>query len=132
LASSVRTFRRCCIGPIRAFRRSYMKNGARDRPGLARHPQGTLNMCLAIPARIVELLAGDQCRVELGGVRKEISLALVDGAAVGDYVIVHVGYALTKLDPEEAAQTLALFAEAGIDPAGALAGDGLPTNEAAR
>jgi len=57
-------------------------------------------MCLAIPARIVELLAGDQCRVELGGVRKEISLALVDGAAVGDYVIVHVGYALTRLDPE--------------------------------
>ena len=89
-------------------------------------------MCLAIPARIVELLAGDQCRVELGGVRKEISLALVDDAAVGDYVIVHVGYALTKLDPEEAAQTLALFAEAGIDPAGALAGDGLPTAEAAR
>jgi hydrogenase expression/formation protein HypC len=89
-------------------------------------------MCLAIPARIVELLDGDQCRVELGGVRKEISLALVDGAAVGDYVIVHVGYALTKLDPEEAAQTLALFAEAGIDPAGALAGDGLPTTEAAR
>ncbi|MBP9655940.1 MAG: HypC/HybG/HupF family hydrogenase formation chaperone [Rhodocyclaceae bacterium] len=89
-------------------------------------------MCLAIPARIVELLDGDQCRVELGGVRKEISLALVDDAAVGDYVIVHVGYALTKLDPEEAAQTLALFAEAGIDPAGALAGDGLPTAEAAR
>ena len=89
-------------------------------------------MCPAIPARIVELLDGDQCRVELGGVRKEISLALVDDAAVGDYVIVHVGYALTKLDPEEAAQTLALFAEAGIDPAGALAGDGLPTAEAAR
>ena len=89
-------------------------------------------MCLAIPARIVELLPDDQCRVELGGVRKEISLALVDDAAVGDYVIVHVGYALTKLDPEEAAQTLALFAEAGIDPAGALAGDGLPTTEAAR
>ena len=89
-------------------------------------------MCLALPARIVELLTGDQCRVELGGVRKEISLALVDDAAVGDYVIVHVGYALTRLDPEEAAQTLALFAEAGIDPAGALAGDGLPTTEAAR
>ena len=73
-------------------------------------------MCLAIPARIVELLDGDQCRVELGGVRKEISLALADGAAVGDYVIVHVGYALTKLDAEEAAQTLALIAEAGIAP----------------
>jgi len=80
-------------------------------------------MCLAIPARIVELLAGDQCRVELGGVRKEISLALVDGAAVGDYVIVHVGYALTRLDPEEAAQTLALIADAGIDPARARGGE---------
>ena len=80
-------------------------------------------MCLAIPARIVELLAGDHCRVELGGVRKEISLALVDGAAVGDYVIVHVGYALTRLDPEEAAQTLALIADAGIDPARALGGE---------
>lgn len=76
-------------------------------------------MCLAIPARIVELLEGDACRVDLGGVRKEISLALVDGAEVGDYVIVHVGFALSKLDPEEAARTLALFAEAGIDVAAA-------------
>ena len=74
-------------------------------------------MCLAIPARIVELLDGDQCRVELGGVRKEISLALVDGAAVGDYVIVHVGFALSRLDPEEAEQTLALFAQTGAGPA---------------
>ena len=88
-------------------------------------------MCLALPARVAALLPDEMAVVDLGGVRKEISLALVD-AAVGDYVIVHVGYALTKLDPEEAAQTLALFAEAGIDPAGALAGDGLPTTEAAR
>lgn len=72
-------------------------------------------MCLAIPARIVEIMEDDACRVDLGGVRKEISLALVDGAQVGDYVIVHVGYALTKLDPEEAERTLSLFAEAGID-----------------
>jgi hydrogenase expression/formation protein HypC len=76
-------------------------------------------MCLAVPARIVELLEGDACRVDLGGVRKEISLALVDGAEVGDYVIVHVGFALSKLDPDEAARTLALFAEAGIDVAAA-------------
>jgi hydrogenase expression/formation protein HypC len=48
----------------------------------------------------------------LAGV-KEISLALVDGVAVGDYVIVHVGYALNKLDPEEAEKTLKLFAEMG-------------------
>lgn len=74
-------------------------------------------MCLAIPARIVEMLAGERCRVDLGGVRKDISLALVDGATLGDYVIVHVGYALARLDPNEAERTLALFAEAGIDPA---------------
>jgi hydrogenase expression/formation protein HypC len=72
-------------------------------------------MCLAIPARIVEMLQGDQCRVDLGGVRKEISLALLDDAQVGDYVIVHVGYALSKLDVDEAERTLALFAEAGFD-----------------
>jgi hydrogenase expression/formation protein HypC len=67
-------------------------------------------MCLAIPARVVELRAGDQATIDLGGVRKEISLALVEGVAPGDYVIVHVGYALQKVDPEEAARTLALFA----------------------
>ncbi|MBI4998384.1 MAG: HypC/HybG/HupF family hydrogenase formation chaperone [Rhodocyclales bacterium] len=70
-------------------------------------------MCLAIPARVAEILAGDQAVVDLGGVRKDISLALVDGVQVGDYVIVHVGYALNKLDPEEAERTLALFAEMG-------------------
>ena len=70
-------------------------------------------MCLAIPARVVELGANDCAVVDLAGVRKEISLALVDNIAVGDYVIVHVGYALNKLDPEEAARTLALFVEIG-------------------
>ena len=70
-------------------------------------------MCLAIPAQIVELRAGDNALVDLAGVRKEISLALVDDVVVGDYVIVHVGYALTRLDPDEAARTLALFTELG-------------------
>ena len=70
-------------------------------------------MCLAIPARVVEINDGDQAIVDLGGVRKDVSLALVEDVAVGDYVIVHVGYALNKLDPEEAAKTLALFAEMG-------------------
>jgi len=74
-------------------------------------------MCLAIPARVVELTGDDNARVDLGGVRKEISLALVDEVAVGDYVIVHVGYALSKLDAEEAERTLALFAEAGFEVA---------------
>ena len=70
-------------------------------------------MCLAIPAKIVDLLPGDMAMVDLGGVRKDISIALVDGLAVGDYVILHTGFALSKLDPEEAERTLALFAEMG-------------------
>lgn len=73
-------------------------------------------MCLALPARVVELGDGDYAVVDLGGVRKEISLALVDGVQVGDYVIVHTGYALTKLDPEEAQKTLALFADLADAP----------------
>ncbi len=68
-------------------------------------------MCLAIPARIEELTTPGNATVNLGGVRKEISLALVDDAGVGDYVIVHVGYALQKLDQDEAERTLAMFAE---------------------
>lgn len=68
-------------------------------------------MCLAMPARVVEAGPDDQAVVELDGVRKQISLALVDEVAVGDYVIVHVGYALQKLDEDEARKTLALFAE---------------------
>ena len=68
-------------------------------------------MCLAIPACVEQLLAGDSAIVNLGGVKKEISLALVDDIAVGDYVILHAGYALQKLDVEEAARTLELFAE---------------------
>jgi hydrogenase expression/formation protein HypC len=67
-------------------------------------------MCLAIPARVVELREGDLAVIDLGGVRKEISLALVEDVAPGDFVIVHVGYALQKLDPGEAEKTLALFA----------------------
>ncbi|MCK6390151.1 MAG: HypC/HybG/HupF family hydrogenase formation chaperone [Azonexus sp.] len=73
-------------------------------------------MCLAIPAQVVELRDNDNAVVDLAGVRKEISLSLVDGVAVGDYVIVHVGYALNKLDPDEAAKTLQLFAELGELP----------------
>lgn len=69
-------------------------------------------MCLALPCRIVAI-DGDNATIDVSGMKKDISLALMDDAAVGDYVIVHVGYALTKLDPEEAEKTLALFAEMG-------------------
>ncbi|MEW5889052.1 MAG: HypC/HybG/HupF family hydrogenase formation chaperone [Pseudomonadota bacterium] len=70
-------------------------------------------MCLAIPVRVVELLPDDMARVDMDGVRKEISLALVEGVEPGDYVILHVGYAIQKLDAQEAERTLALFDEMG-------------------
>ena len=68
-------------------------------------------MCLALPARVVELLPNLRAMVDLGGVRKEVSIDLVDDAQVDDYVIIHVGYAIGKIDPDEAQRTLALFAE---------------------
>ena len=71
-------------------------------------------MCLGIPGRIMDI-RGDRGlpmgTVDFGGVRRDVCLAFVPDADVGDYVIVHVGYALNRLDPEEAAETLRLFAE---------------------
>ncbi len=64
-------------------------------------------MCLAVPALIIAIPAPDTALVELDGVRLRVSLALLDEVAVGDYVIVHVGFALQKLDIEEAEATLA-------------------------
>jgi hydrogenase expression/formation protein HypC len=74
-------------------------------------------MCLALPARVIAR-SGDDAVVELGGVRQNVSLALVPEAAVGDYVIVHVGHAIGLLDTEEAEHTLALWAELQARPAG--------------
>ncbi len=82
-------------------------------------------MCLAVPARIVSVdTASEMATVAFGEVRREVSLALVEDARVGDYVLVHVGYALSTLSEKEAERTLALMAEAGlIDEApGARAG----------
>ncbi|MFZ1682223.1 MAG: HypC/HybG/HupF family hydrogenase formation chaperone [Rhizobiaceae bacterium] len=71
-------------------------------------------MCLALPAEIIELHDDQMATVSLGGVRKRISLALINDAAIGDHVLVHVGYALHRLSPEEAARTLKLMEEAGL------------------
>lgn len=68
-------------------------------------------MCLAIPVQVTQLLPDDMARVSLDGVGKVISVALVDDLKVGDYVIVHVGYALNKIDADQARRTLDLFAE---------------------
>jgi hydrogenase expression/formation protein HypC len=73
-------------------------------------------MCLAIPVQVTELLPDDMARVSLDGVTKVVSTALVEDLKIGDYVVLHVGYALSKIDPEEAARTLELFASAGDLP----------------
>jgi hydrogenase expression/formation protein HypC len=71
-------------------------------------------MCLAIPARVIELRGATDALVDLDGVRRLISRELIDEVAVGDYLIVHVGYALSKLDEAQARRTLDLLAGGGI------------------
>ncbi|MBD3422514.1 MAG: HypC/HybG/HupF family hydrogenase formation chaperone [Chitinivibrionales bacterium] len=66
-------------------------------------------MCLAVPARVKKILPDKMAKVDLEGVEQEISVELLEELNVGDYVIVHVGYALEKLDPHEAQETLKLF-----------------------
>ena len=72
-------------------------------------------MCLAIPGRVVEIVdeAGDIAKVEVGGVRRNINVALLDAVRVGDYVLIHVGFALSKVDEHEATKTLRLLEELG-------------------
>jgi len=73
-------------------------------------------MCLAIPAQIVSLdKATEVAIVALGPLKKEISVALLEEVAPGDYVLVHAGFALHKVSPEEAERTLAMMREAGVE-----------------
>jgi len=69
-------------------------------------------MCLAVPARVLTIdTATESAVVELSGIRTEVSTALLEAVNPGDYVLVHVGFALQRLDMMEAERTLALFAE---------------------
>ena len=73
-------------------------------------------MCLAIPGRITECYESTGLpmgRVDFNGVRREVCLAYVPEVKVGDYVLVHVGFALSRVDPAEAAQMLKLIDELG-------------------
>ncbi|MDH5194600.1 MAG: HypC/HybG/HupF family hydrogenase formation chaperone, partial [Nitrospira sp.] len=77
-------------------------------------------MCLAVPGQVLKI-EDDQLRtatVSFGGVTKSVSLALVPEAGVGDYVIVHVGFAISKLDEEAARRTLQTYADmaASVSP----------------
>ena len=67
-------------------------------------------MCLAIPMELKEI-RGETGVVEVGGVRREIQLTLMEDPKVGDYLIVHAGFAIQKLDKEQALKDLELFAE---------------------
>jgi hydrogenase expression/formation protein HypC len=73
-------------------------------------------MCLAIPGELTERYEKDGLplgKVDFGGLAREVCLSCVPEAGVGDYVVVHVGFALSVLDREEAARTLALLDELG-------------------
>lgn len=67
-------------------------------------------MCLAIPGQIVEL-EGSAAVVSVGGVTRAASVMLLEEAAIGDWVLLHAGFAIERLDPDEAEKTLALFRE---------------------
>ena len=79
-------------------------------------------MCLAVPVLVVKRLDADDAIIDAGGVRKQVSLALVPEAREGDYVIVHVGHAIGLLDPGEARRTLELFSSLPAAQAGSGAG----------
>ncbi|MPW22883.1 Hydrogenase assembly chaperone hypC/hupF [Paraburkholderia piptadeniae] len=87
-------------------------------------------MCLAIPVEVVELQPGERARVSVDGVTREISLALVENVASGDFVLLHVGYAIGTLDRAEAdatlAQLAALAASCDADAAASDASRGNP------
>jgi len=71
-------------------------------------------MCLAIPTQIKEIDADRMALVELGGVARRVSLIMAPEAQVGDYVLVHTGYAISVMDPEEAEASLKAFEELAL------------------
>ena len=71
-------------------------------------------MCLAIPGQVLSIEGTDlkrTGRVDFGGIQKAVNLAYLPETAVGDYVIVHVGFAISRIDPEEAARVFAYLKE---------------------
>lgn len=69
-----------------------------------------MTMCLAVPMRIIEI-DGLDAVCAAGGIRKRIRLDLLADVSIGDYVLIHTGYAIERLDPEEAKETLDLIAQ---------------------
>lgn len=69
-----------------------------------------LKLCLAIPARIIKII-GDRAEVDIGGIVREASIALVKDVKEGDYVLIHTGYAIAKISEEEAEELLSIWKE---------------------
>ncbi len=72
-------------------------------------------MCLAIPGKIVEIIdaANHLAKIDIGGVRRNVNTAMLDNASIGDYVLVHVGFAMSKINEREAQETWRILAEMG-------------------
>lgn len=84
-------------------------------------------MCLAVPGNIIEISEGPRATVDMLGARREVSLRLVPEARVGDYVLVHAGFGIQVIDPEEAQRTLEIIQELDEAMADELpAGTGTP------
>ncbi len=67
-------------------------------------------MCLAVPAKVLEV-NGDSALVEFGGARRRVNITLIDTLTKGDYVLIHVGYAIQRMNPNEAQETLRIWEE---------------------
>ncbi len=72
-------------------------------------------MCLAIPGKIVEIVdvENNLAKVEVGGVRRNVNIGMLDDTRVGDYVLIHVGFAMSKIDEQQAEETLRILRELG-------------------
>ena len=69
-------------------------------------------MCLAVPGKLVRILSNDEATADLGGIQKNVNVSLIADPKPGDWVIIHVGFALQRINEEEARATLALLADA--------------------
>lgn len=78
-------------------------------------------MCLAIPAKVIDICGEHQARIDFGGVQKDISTMLLDNVIIGEYLLVHVGFAIGRITPEEAEKTLAYLMEMSEEDDGAFA-----------
>ena len=72
-------------------------------------------MCLAIPGKIIEIVDFENhiAKVDVGGVKRNVNIGMLDDAGVGDYVLIHVGFAMSKVDEKEAEETLRLLQDLG-------------------